>query len=238
MIIRKKFIFLSSIVFFISSYFMLRFQDNSSFSSISGLFIILFALPSYYSLIKHIGSRKGVLLLFIISVLPVLVEGFAVWTGYPYGGFEYGERLGWLLFGVVPPTISFAYLPILLGSLYFASKKSEEFIIFGSLASFFNLLVDLVIDPAAIHIGFWSYTSGGFYFGVPLSNFLGWVITGFIYASISYFIIEKKSFPLPSMVSISLIWILSFWSGYLILVNLLLPALLGLALCSYLLIVY
>jgi putative membrane protein len=173
MIIRKKFIFLSSVLFFISSYFMLRFQDISSFSSISGLFIILFALPSYYSLVKHVGFRKGVLLLFILSVLPVLVEGFAVWTGYPYGGFEYGKRLGWLLFGVVPPTISFAYLPILLGSLYFASKKSEEFIIFCSLASIFNLLVDLVIDPVAVHIGFWSYTHGGFYFGVPLSNFLG-----------------------------------------------------------------
>jgi putative membrane protein len=188
--------------------------------------------------VKHVGYRKGVLLLMILSILPVIVEGVAVWTGYPYGGFEYGERLGWLLFGVVPPTISFAYLPILLGSLYFASKKSGKFFIFCFLASIFNLLVDLVIDPAAVRIGFWSYTSGGFYFGVPLSNFLGWLITGFIYASIFYFIVEKKFFPLPSMVSISLIWILSFWSGYLILVNLLLPALLGLAICSYLLIVY
>jgi putative membrane protein len=238
MIVRRKFIFLSSALFIFSSYFMLRFQDISSFSWISGLFIILFALPSYYSLVKNLGNRKGVLLLIILSILPVVVEGVAVWTGYPYGGFEYGERLGWLLFGVVPPTISFAYLPILLGSLYFASKNSSKFFIFCSLASIFNLLVDLVIDPAAVHIGFWSYTHGGFYFGVPLSNFLGWLITGFIYASIFYFVVEKKFFPLPSMVSISLIWILSFWSGYLILVNLLMPALLGLTLCSYLLIMY
>ena len=233
---QKKIILASSLLFLISSYFMIRFQDVAAFSQISSLFIILFALPSYYSLIRSVGARKGIQIIVILSILPVIVEGLAVWTGFPYGGFDYGERLGWLLFDLVPPTISFAYLPILLGSLYFASKRSEEFTSFCFITSLFNLLVDLVIDPAAVDIGFWSYSVKGFYFGVPLSNFLGWLITGFLYASVFYRIAGRDSLPLADGVSISLIWILSFWSGYLLQVNIIIPGLLGLAILSYLLI--
>lgn len=228
-------ILVSSLLFFVSSYFMIRFQDVKVFSQISSLLIVLFAIPSYYSLIRSLGSTKGVKIIVILSILPVIIEGVAVMTGFPYGGFEYGDRLGWLVFGLVPPSISFAYLPMLLGSLYFASKRSKDYATFCFVASIFNLIVDLVIDPAAVDIGFWSYSTQGFYFGVPLSNFLGWLITGFLYASIFYRIAGRDSLPLSEGVSISLIWILSFWSGYLLQVSLFIPGLVGLAILSYLL---
>ena len=235
MLYQKRTVFLLSILFFISSFFMSRFNDVPSFSTISSIFIIIFAIPSYYALISHLGYRKGLAIIVILSVLPVLIEGLAVWTGFPYGGFEYGSRLGWLLFDLVPPTISFAYLPILLCSLYASSQYTNKITQFILMASIFNLLVDLVIDPAAVHIGFWSYTEGGIYFGVPLSNFLGWIITGTIYSAIFILISGKESLPLPSGTSVSLIWILSFWTGYLLLSRLLLPAALGLVLVAFLL---
>ncbi|MBD3206149.1 carotenoid biosynthesis protein [Candidatus Bathyarchaeota archaeon] len=233
---QKRIILVSSLLFFVSSYFMIRFQDVKVFSQISSLFIVIFALPSYYSLIRSMGTSKGAQILVILSILPVIVEGLAVRTGFPYGGFEYGDRLGWLLFDLVPPTISFAYLPMLLGSLKFASKRSKELFTFCFVASIFNLMVDLVIDPAAVDIGFWLYSKQGFYFGVPLSNFIGWLITGFVYALIFYQIAGRDSLPLADGVSISLIWILSFWSGYLLQVDLFIPGLLGLAVLSLLLI--
>ena len=186
MIYQKRYLVLVAFSFLLASFFMTRFQDNPWFSGISGLFIVVMALPSYYALIQHLGYRKGGLILISLSVMPVLVEALAIITGFPYGGFEYGDRLGWLLFDLVPPTISFAYLPILLGSIYVASKKSKNILRFSIFASLFNLLVDLVIDPAAVHIGFWSYHTGGFFFGVPLSNFIGWIITGFLYSGLFY----------------------------------------------------
>jgi putative membrane protein len=39
------------------------------------------------------------------------------------------------------------------------------------------ILVDLVLDPAAVSLGIWTY-SEGFFYGVPLSNFVGWLISG------------------------------------------------------------
>ena len=235
MFFKKRTVFLISVLFFISSFFMSRFNDIPSYSTISSIFIILFAVPSYYALLSHLGYRKGLIIIVILSVMPVLVEGFAVWTGFPYGGFEYGSLLGWLLFDLVPPTVSFAYLPILLSSLYVASQYSQKITKFILTATIFNLLVDLVIDPAAVHIGFWSYTGGGIYFGVPLSNFLGWLITGAIYSAIFYHISGKESLPLPSTISVSLIWITSFWTGYLLISRLFLPATIGLLIVTYLL---
>jgi putative membrane protein len=38
------------------------------------------------------------------------------------------------------------------------------------------LAVDLVLDPAAVALGFWTY-GGGVYYGVPLSNYAGWVVS-------------------------------------------------------------
>ena len=213
---------------------MSRFNDVPNYSTISSIFIVIFAIPSYYTLVSHLGYHKGFSIIALLSVLPVIVEGLAVWTGFPYGGFEYGSRLGWLLFDLVPPTVSFAYLPILLCSLYVSSQYTQKITQFSLMASIFNLLVDLVIDPAAVHIGFWTYSEGGIYFGVPLSNFLGWIITGTIYSAIFYLISGKESLPLPSGTSVSLIWILSFWTGYLLISRLYLPAIIGITLVAYL----
>ena len=234
MIYQKRYLFLIAISFLLASYFMTRFQDNPWFSGFSGLFIVVFALPSYYALLQHLGFRKGVFILVTLSSAPVLVEALAIITGFPYGGFEYGERLGWLLFDLVPPTISFAYLPILLGSIYVASRITKNIFQFSTLASLFNLAVDLVIDPAAVHIGFWNYNTGGFFYGVPLRNFIGWIFTGCLYAGYFHLIAGEESLPLPSGVSVSLLWILCFWVGYLLLNGLFVPSLIGATLVVYL----
>jgi putative membrane protein len=206
---------------------MEKFQNINSFTFISSLFIILFAVPSYYYLIKQLGYYKGFLTLIILSLLPVLIEAIAVKTGFPYGGFEYGDKLGYLIFGLVPPSISFAYLPILLGSLYIVSQYTINKIEFSLLTSFFMMLVDLVIDPAAVSIGFWHYSNPGAYYGVPITNFIGWIITGFIYANIFFSLTGEDFLPLDNGLSHSLIWIISFWIGYLLIVKYYIPALIG-----------
>jgi putative membrane protein len=182
-----------------------------------------------------LGFRRGFIIIITLSIFPVIIEGIAVLTGFPYGEFEYGNSLGSLIFNLVPPSISFAYLPILLGSLFVASEKTIQNYSFSLITSFFMMLVDMVIDPAAVSIGFWSYNITGFYYGVPLSNFIGWFFTGYIYAMIFYFLSGKDFFPLPIGTSFSLIFILSFWIGYLLIVKLYIPSLIGIIILLYLL---
>jgi len=211
-----------------SSYFMTMFLDVPVFSQASGVFIIAMAAPSYEALVLWRGARRGLTALVVLSVLPVLVEAAAIFTGFPYGEFTYSGQLGYMVLGVVPWSVAFAYPPILLGSMAYASRLRRDRLGFTALSAIFNVAVDLVVDPGAVHSGFWSWSQPGAYFGVPVANFLGWLLTGFLYANVFYSLTSGKT-PMDVRVSSSLFLILCFWAGYLFLNGLHLPAALGLA---------
>src|SRR6056297_3023594 len=40
--------------------------------------------------------------------------------------------------------------------------------------------MDVVLDPAAVALGFWEYYPPGVYYGVPLSNYAGWVLSAVV----------------------------------------------------------
>jgi len=227
----KKLVAVVGVGFFVSSYFMVRFASAAPFGSLSAVFILIFALPSYVSLLRYTGAGRGLPALIVLSVLPLLVEAFAVWTGFPYGEFHYSGLLGYTVLGLVPASVSFAYTPILLGAMTVAGRFSGRSLTrFAFFSTLVNVSIDLVIDPAAVHTGFWGWTTPGVYYGVPMVNFLGWVVTGFVYAALFYLITGfEDDLPLPSSVSTSLIWILCFWTGYNLLNMLLIPGILGMA---------
>ena len=64
------------------------------------------------------------------------------------------------------------------------------------LGSIFMTLLDIVIDPVAYRGDRWflgkiyEYEEKGDYFGIPLTNFLGWIVTG-IFILGAYFQLEK-----------------------------------------------
>lgn len=37
---------------------------------------------------------------------------------------------------------------------------------------------DLVLDPGAVRLRFWHYAGGAEFYGVPVSNFVGWLVSG------------------------------------------------------------
>ncbi len=71
------------------------------------------------------------------------------------------------------------------------------------LACFFFALIDMVIDPVALRGDRWFlgkiyfYPDGGIHFGVPLANYVGWAVVGFISLSIYRLIDAHLPEPLP-----------------------------------------
>jgi putative membrane protein len=74
--------------------------------------------------------------------------------------------------------------------------------------------MDVVLDPGAVALGFWSFEAGGFY-GVPASNYAGWVLS----AVVTVFLLdaffdrealltrlESCEFMLDDMVSFVILW--------------------------------
>ncbi|MDD3071225.1 MAG: carotenoid biosynthesis protein, partial [Methanoculleus horonobensis] len=140
---------LTALALFLAAFLVVRFDDPVVPPAVPVVFLVALALPSYIALVRWLGSARGIALLLILSILPLAVEAYAVATGIPYGRFTYSADLGYRVFGLVPWTVAFAYLPMLLGAVTLAGAAvGTSWIRLVPVGVLALLLVDLVIDPA------------------------------------------------------------------------------------------
>ncbi|MFB6108454.1 MAG: bisanhydrobacterioruberin hydratase [Haloplanus sp.] len=108
------------------------------------------------------------------------VEVVGLRTGIPYGEFHYGVDLGPTV-GGVPLALPVFFLPLvvdgyLLCLLLLGDSARRAAVRLPAVVAAV-VAMDLVLDPGAVALGFWVYPGGGPVYGVPLSNFLGWVVS-------------------------------------------------------------
>lgn len=113
----RKLLVLIVLILGISSFFVAIVPLTPQMAVVSGIFVILFALPSYLALGRTI-ARKGVLALFVLGGYALLLESLALAYGFPYGRFTHADILGTKLFGLTPWTVALAYPPIKLSGEY------------------------------------------------------------------------------------------------------------------------
>jgi putative membrane protein len=149
-------------------------------------------LPLIAGLLPHVDRRLGASLA-ALTGYAYGIEVVGVTTGWPYGDFQYVVDLGPMVAGV-PIGLPVFFLPLvvntyLLTTLVIASISSGwGGRVTGALIAVLG--IDLVLDPAAVALGFWTYLEGGGYYGVPASNYLGWLLSGTI-----AIIALEKGFP-------------------------------------------
>ena len=126
-------------------------------------------------------TRRALAFVGVLLAYTYLIELVGVRTGWPYGTFEYAVQLGPMLFGEVPLALALFFVPLVcnayLLTLLVLGSRADRAAVRLPLAIACVVAIDVVLDPAAVAIGFWAFESGGFY-GVPLSNYLGWVLSG------------------------------------------------------------
>ena len=69
-----------------------------------------------------------------------------------------------------------------------------------------------MLDPGAVALGFWVWTDGGFYYGIPSGNYLGWLLSGAIAATIALAVGRWREPPLPALLDSAIIAV-AFWTG-------------------------
>jgi putative membrane protein len=171
----------------------------------------------------------------VVGVLPVLdrratagvallaayayaIEFVGVTTGWPYGEFEYVVDLGPTLAGIplgLPvfflPLVVNAYLLVLLllGERAERARRRLPAVVATVLA------MDLVLDPGAVALGFWRYAAGGPIYGVPLTNYAGWVLSASVTVAVLDGVLdraalldrlERTEFMLDDLVSFVILW--------------------------------
>lgn len=112
-------------------------------------------------------------LLFAVSFgFGLVVEWLGYTTGVPFGSYRYTAP-GLLVLGVplLVPLGWFAFSIIALS----LAPPGRKFL----LAPLALVAWDVGLDPLMVLQGFWAF-DGGAYYGVPLSNFVGWGLSGLL----------------------------------------------------------
>lgn len=156
---------------------------------VSLLVLLLLAFVLVHGALRY---GWGGILVFIAIALVVsnILENVSILTGFPFGHYHYTDGLGVKLF-LVPLLIGPAYIGtgylawtianVLVGDV---RRDARAFILVATpvIAAFAMVVWDLCFDPTLSTIlKFWVWEQGGGYFGVPLTNYLGWYLTVYLF---------------------------------------------------------
>ena len=142
---------------------------------------------------------KRILVYFIITwVVSNFLEGLSVATGFPFGDYHYMEfplSIAGVPVGIMPAYFAQSYVALTIAQTLVGvfNKKIEgiyKFIV-PLTASFVMTMWDVVSDPTATISGCWTWENGGEFFGVPVTNFFGWVLCVYIFMQIFTLILSK-----------------------------------------------
>ncbi len=139
-----------------------------------------------------LGWRAASAFLAICLVVTFSTENASVLTGAPFGHYHFvvGAALphvgsiplivGFLYFGMGYP--SWVVAGVLLDRAGLEPDSRFRLAALPLVASFVIVQWDVVMDPPSSTLGgAWVWHDGGGYFGVPLTNYLGWYLTVWIF---------------------------------------------------------
>jgi len=125
--------------------------------------------------------------LVICLVVSNILENTSILTGFPFGHYYYtvGPKLFLVPLLIGPAYFATGYLAWVLATVLIGEvrPKGSWFTTFAVpfIASFIMVAWDLSMDPTSSTIQhIWIWEQGGGYFGVPLTNFLGWFFTVYV----------------------------------------------------------
>lgn len=158
-------------------------------------FGVTFVVVSFVFALIHgrqrYGSRDTLVFLAICLIVSFSLENASIVTGFPFGHYVYAAVPGPRLY-LVPVLIALAYFGsgylswvvanVLLGKPDRDPRSGVARFALPIAAAFIVVMWDVGMDPYSSTVQrLWVSRDGGGFFGVPLSNFLGWFLTVFVF---------------------------------------------------------
>lgn len=154
---------------------------------VASLMLVLQGLAATSWVVINYGLRRGLLAAGMVLFLSFLIESVGVTTGFPFGQYYYTNVLVPKLF-IVPVGIMFAWLMMTLSSFFMArfivsrlfSRWSSPRLVI-CLSATLAMISDTQMEPVAFHVkNYWVWETTGEYYGVPISNFVAWLVISLI----------------------------------------------------------
>jgi len=150
-------------------------------------------LAWFVFVLVHGSKRYGWDNLFAFFTIAFLIswsaEAASIATGFPFGHFHYtallGPKIGTVPTAIMPAYFAAGYLAWTMSTVFLSNRGTgidrRNLFLVPLVASFAMVMWDFCLDPIRSTInGAWVWEDGGAYFGVPISNYLGWFLTVFL----------------------------------------------------------
>ncbi|QIG97878.1 MULTISPECIES: carotenoid biosynthesis protein [Bradyrhizobium] len=137
------------------------------------------------------GARRALILFVACNAISFAMENLGTATGFPFGVYHFEVGAGLPHVGLIPIVVG----PLWFGAGYFSWTVASvlldgadhqldrpfNLIALPVVAAFVMTQWDLVIDaPNATIAKVWIWHNGGGVFGVPLTNYVGWLLTSWL----------------------------------------------------------
>ncbi|MFB6320178.1 carotenoid biosynthesis protein [Saccharicrinis sp. FJH54] len=148
------------------------------FQAMTPLVILLAVLGSIH---YHDGDRnlKMVILSVFIFMAGFSVEALGVKTGIIFGSYRYGKVLGPKVMGT-PLIIGLNWLLLVYTARAMIEYWDTSEWIKVPVVAILVTAFDIVLEPVAIKLGFWSWEA----IQVPLQNYIAWFVIALIFSSL------------------------------------------------------
>jgi putative membrane protein len=175
--------------------------------------VVLGALAGVLHAVGRLGARRALLIFVFGFGISLASELSGTGTGYPFGAYSYSGLLGYKIGGLVPFNIPTSWFFMLYCSLAIcgrvltvaddARSKAKWAVVAGLVLTAW----DVSMDPAMVRTAHWIwhlapvaeqtplqriFVSDIFY-GMPLSNWLGWLLTGTVVARVMLAIVPPSA---------------------------------------------
>ena len=174
--------------------------------------VTLGAIAGLAFLAHCIGTRRALLVFLVSFCLAFISEYAGTVTDYPFGAYEYTSQLGYKMFGRVPFNIPTSWFYMLVASLaicgrFLPAKDDSTSKWYWALMGGLVLTAwDVSMDPAMVKTNHWFWQIGTLadrsafeqfigkpiFFGMPITNWLGWLFTGIIVARVMLAIVPPS----------------------------------------------
>ena len=120
-----------------------------------------------------LGARRAAGELLTLAVYGFTLERLSMSV---FGSHRYGS--GWVLAPLgVPIAVALVWAAVISSALTLAARRGLRPTWARALAAaLFAVTLDLTIEPVAVRRGLWEWTPPGPWLGVPIGNFVGWVV--------------------------------------------------------------
>jgi putative membrane protein len=166
--------------------------------------VVLGALAGVLHAAGRLGARRAALIFVFGFFISLSSELAGTHTGYPFGPYGYSGLLGYKILGLVPFNIPTSWFFMLYCSLAICGRlltprdDGRTKLVWAVAAGAVLTAWDVSMDPAMVRTVHWTwhlaaageqtvlqrlFVSDVFY-GMPVSNWLGWLLTGTVVARV------------------------------------------------------